>query len=381
MIEIKEFQKTEDKIHSELLADVPKKYQKFTGTFFWDTFKAIAAGFKIIYDLILKSLNYHDVDTLSGETLHKRVKQLRGIEWKEPKKSSGYLILKGNLKIYKNDMFLSDSGISFEALEDANIDGETMLLVQCTQDGNIGNVGANTINRPVQTLSGLESVTNPESFTNGYDGESDEDLLARYYEDLKIPLTSGNKYYYKKWVKEVAGVKEARVFPLWNGNNTVKIVIMDTNYSIINDTLVNDVQNYIDPYVLKEDGTKYGWGFGNGQAPNGSYCTVCYADILYLDISLSVEKTAGKSEDMVRLYIKNAIDEYLKSISFVDDEDGEPMDKISYAKIGAVILDANGVLDHGDLIINGLKSNIAISDTEFPKLRNLEINFINQETT
>lgn len=375
MINFDEFKKTESEIHTALLNEVPKKYQKFVGTFFWDTFKAIAAGFKIIYDLILKSLNYHDIDTLKGDDLRKRVKQLRNIEWKAPKHAFGNLILKGNVTIYKNDTFVTDSGIVFEALENIEVKGEESLLVQCVQSGSIGNIAANTINKPVQTLSGLESVTNPESFTNGYDGESDEDLLARYYEDLRIPLTSGNKYFYKKWAKEVPGVKEARVFPLWNGNNTVKIVIIDTNYSPSNDDLVKAVQDYIDPYELKEDGSKYGWGFGNGQAPNGSYCSVFYAENLFLDISLTVEATTGSAREAIKANIKQAINDYLQSITFIDDENGKPVDKISYVKIASYILDAAGVLDCSDLIINGGNKNIEIKDTKIPIIRTLDINF------
>lgn len=376
MINFSEFEKTENDIHKELLAEVPDKYQKFIGSFFWDTFKALAAGFKIIYDLVLKSLNYHDIDTLKGEDLRKRVKQLRGIAWKEPKKATGYLILNGNLTIYKNDTFVTDSGIVFEALESVEMQGEASLLVQCTQEGKIGNVAANTINKPVQTLSGLESVTNPESFTNGYDGESDKDLLARYHEDLKIPLTSGNKYFYKKWAKEVPGVKEARVFPLWNGNNTVKVVIVDINYSASNDALVDEVQNYIDPYELKKDGTKYGWGFGNGQAPNGSYCSVFYADNLFLDISLNVEKTSGSSEQDVKASIRIVIEKYLQSIAFMNNEDGKSIDKVSYVKIGSEILDASGVLDCSNLTINGSNKNIEMQDTEIPVIRSLNITFV-----
>ena len=251
--------------------------------------------------------------------------------------------------------------------------------MQCIQDGNIGNVAANTINKPVQTLSGLENVTNPESFTNGFNGESDEDLLIRYYEDLKIPLTSGNKYFYKKWAKEVPGVKEARVFPLWNGNNTVKVVIIDSNYSASNDSLVKTVQDYIDPYELQEDGTKYGWGFGNGQAPNGSYCSVFYADNLLLDISLSVEKTNSGANEIVSANIRNAINEYLQSITFIDNEDGKPLDKISYVKIASIILDSDGVLDCSNLIINGGNKNIEMKDTEIPLISTLDITFIQKE--
>ena len=90
-----------------------------------------------------------------------------------------------------------------------------------------------------------------------------------------------------------------------------------------------------------------------------------------------MQKTASKTENEAKANIKDAIEKYLKSISFAQDEDGNDIDRISYAKLSSEILDAAGVLDHKDLTINSKKGNIQIGKTEIPKLRNLNIDFVN----
>lgn len=370
---------TSESIALEGLEALDKKYQKSVGFFAWDYFVAMG---KILYTLwkkiiyIAKCLT--DLSNMEYEDLENFVYQTRKIEAKKETKSSGFLtLLNGEGTIRAGDVFQTPDGTRFQAIESKEIFQGGKFKVECLEAGNIGNVPENSITVIPTTIQGIVSVTNEAAFSGGYEKESKEELLKRYYEDLSIPLTSGNKYFYKKWAKEVPGVKEAKIFPLWNGNNTVKIVVVDTNCSALNDDLVKAVQNYIDPYELKEDGTKYGWGFGNGQAPNGSYCTVDYADILYLDLELQVQKTASKTENEAKANIKDAIEKYLKSISFAQDEDGNDIDRISYAKLSSEILDAAGVLDHKDLTINSKKGNIQIGKTEIPKLRNLNIDFVN----
>ena len=40
---------------------------------------------------------------------------------------------------------------------------------------------------------------------------------------VSLPATSGSKYHYIQWAKEINGVGNAKCLPLWNGNGTVKL--------------------------------------------------------------------------------------------------------------------------------------------------------------
>ncbi len=369
---------TPEEIAVQGLEALDKKYQKTVGFFAWDYFVALG---KVLYTLwekiiyIAKCLT--DLSYMEYEDLENFVYQTRGVEARKETKSSGFLtLLNGEGTIHAGDVFQTSDGTRFQAIDTNEVYEGDKFKVECLEAGIMGNVPENSITIIPTTIQGIVSVTNKTAFSGGYEKESKDDLLKRYYEDLRIPLTSGNKYFYKKWAKEVPGVKEAKVFPLWNGNNTVKVVIVDANCSASNDDLVKEVQNYIDPYELKEDGTKCGWGFGCGQAPNGSYCTVEYATPLYLDLVLTVQKTASKTEDEVKNNIQKAIDKYLTDITFAEDEDGNEIDRISYAKFSSEILEASGVLDHKDLTVNLKKGNVSIGQCEIPKLRNLEITFV-----
>lgn len=361
--------KTVDNIHNELLAEIPDKYQKTIGFPMWDILRAVAIGFKFLWDLCIEILNKHDVRNMKGEELRHYISQHRNVQWKEGTFSSGYLTLKGNFEIEKGDIFQNSAGLNYEAIDNIKSDnGTAKVFVQCLTKGSAGNCGVDSINIMPVVLSGVTSATNEEPFTNGYDDETDEELITRYFEDIKTPLTSGNIYHYKKWAKDVQGVGDAKVFPLWNGDNTVKVLIIDSNKRPANSGLIKSVQDYIDPYEELEEGTKKGWGCGNGQAPIGAYCTVESAEPLNLDVSFTAKKTAISDEKTVIANTRTEIENYLKSIAFKNDS-------VSYAQTGSSILKASGIIDYSELMINKNKTNIRVEETQIAILNDLKITF------
>lgn len=121
------------------------------------------------------------------------------------------------------------------------------LLVTAIIAGVSGNVGAGSITMIPKTMQGITACTNLEPARGGYAAESDSALREHYYEALRTPATSGNIYHYKQWAKAVSGVGDAKVYPLWAGDNTVQVVIINDNMQPADDTLVKNVQDYIDP--------------------------------------------------------------------------------------------------------------------------------------
>ncbi|MGK5506723.1 baseplate J/gp47 family protein [Brevibacillus formosus] len=103
------------------------------------------------------------------------------------------------------------------------------VKVEAVVAGSSGNVPANSITLFPVTLAGFTAVTNPSPTSDGFDAESDEDLLKRYYQRIRTPATSGNKAHYKNWAMEVQGVGDVRIVPLWDGVNTVKVIIIDSD--------------------------------------------------------------------------------------------------------------------------------------------------------
>ena len=135
---------------------------------------------------------------------------------------------------------------------------------------------------------------------------------------------------------------------LWNGHTTVKVIIIDSDRQPADESLVEKVQQYIDPNITGE---------GRGQAPVGAFCTVVSATSK--DITISVKAVFSKNYDKEQLKKKvtENIKTYLKEIAFKKDI-------LSYAIIGSKILDIDGVIDYSDLKINNQTSNIECEQEE-----------------
>lgn len=224
--------------------------------------------------------------------------------------------------------------------------GYVELTATCTTAGSIGNVKAGEINRFPVTLPGLTAVENITDFTGGYDAESDADLLERYLEKVSRPNVSGNKYHYIEWAKEVVGVGEVRVIPLWNGAGTVKVVIVDTDNQPADAELIEKVKTHIDE-----------------NRPIGADVTVVSATAL--TVNITVKLTTDETPD-----IQQKIEESIKSYLSID---ALKRAYISYAKIGSLILSVPGVEDYTNFKINGGTANITIADGAVPVLGSVVI--------
>lgn len=376
-IEITE--KTELEISAELLANVPDKYQKNVGYFVWDLMLAIGKVFVTLYNkLRYLSCFIADIRTLDYDDLKLFVFQHAGIEAKNETFSTGLIkVVNGSGSITSGDIFETADGLQFKATESKEVVEGKSFTAECLVSGEVGNVPVGTITKIPTTIQGIIAVTNEQPFTCGYEAESKESIIERYYTKLRKPVSSGNKYHYEQWALECTGVGKVKVKPLWNGDNTVKVIIADSNNEIANAELIETVQNYIDPYTLDSEGNKVGWGCGNGQAPIGAYCTVESGTAKVINISVSVKLKVDAVLDTVKLNIQKALKEYLKSTVFVSDA------YISYSRINSIINNADGVEDNTDLLVNESTENITISESEtaieIATLGTLTVNLIGGE--
>jgi uncharacterized phage protein gp47/JayE len=355
------YNETKDEITDDLLSNLPATYQKTVGFPIRDFMRAIAILIHDILTNIKVILSWQNVDNMNGEILRKWVYQRRGIEWKEATNAKTVLTTTGSGFNIAKDTIVgeSDSGLMFATVNDVvSTSGVEDIEVYCTTAGAVGNIPVGSITKIPVTIDGLATIINNIEATGGYDDESDDSLRERYYEDLQLPIVSGNKNHYRKWALEIAGVKDAKIKPLWAGDNTVKVIILDEESLIAGDELLNKVQNYIDPYEISEDGTKTGWGEGNGEAPCGAYCTVASAIPKEITISANISIKTGYDFETVKTNIENILEDYFKEIAFSDDL------IVSYTQISANILKADGVKDHTGMLLNGDIDNIRLEDTD-----------------
>ncbi|WP_207652466.1 baseplate J/gp47 family protein [Anaerovirgula multivorans] len=346
-----------EEILKAMLEAVSNKYDTREGSFIWDSLAAVAEQLSKLDDSITIAKEMFITSNLTGDELTTRVRDITGLDRRTAIKATGSVTVTGTGTINIGDLFETPGGIQFRATETKSIVTSGTVKIEALIAGSAGNVPAETITLFPITIAGFTTVINPDVGSGGFDEESDTDLVQRYYEKLREPATSGNIAHYKQWAKEVEGVGGVKVFPLWNGVNTVKVVIIDSDRQPATQTVVDAVQNYIDPDSA---------GLGEGEAPIGAYCTAISASALNIDISVGITLKTGYVLSTVTENIENNIVEFLKSIAFKEDF-------VSYALIGNAILNSEGVADYANLTLNGGTSNVTIDDEEVAILGVLDV--------
>ena len=346
-----------------MLSNISDDYIKIPGTFTYDMIKTYALAATTLEEKIERLWSMFNIYNLSDEDLERYVFQRKGVKRKEANAATGIVTVKGNGTVRENDLFETPGGVRFAATETKVINISGDVKVKAVIPGSAGNVGANSITLIPVTLQGITSVTNQNPTIDGYDIETDTSLRERYLIEVQKPATSGNIYHYMQWAREVSGVGDSKVFPLWNGNNTVQVVIIDDNKAPASEELVKRVQEYIDPKGKNGET----WGTGTGQAPIGAYCTITSATAKNININVTVVLNSGYELQNVISEVKEKIKQYLKDIAFVKSA-------VSYSVLGSMILDIEGISEWTELSINGSHSNVSIGEKEVAVMGTVNVN-------
>jgi len=236
------------------------------------------------------------------------------------------------------------TGVVFETVEDITLDesGVGSGEIRALEAGTNGNVPAGTITVVTNPNANVTGCTNPEPTTGGRDKESDPVFRNRIEARIQNQGTSGNSADYLNWALEVEGVGKAKVFPLWDGPGTVKVVIIDSDYAPAPPELVQAVSDHIEQ-----------------MRPIGAAVTVTSAVPLDINVSATVRISPGYTIDQVRESFREALRQLLAEIAFQTSF-------VSIARVGAALLTTPGVIDYSDLEINGSTTNVQLADEEIP---------------
>jgi uncharacterized phage protein gp47/JayE len=290
-----------------------------------------------------------DISNLVGDELDARVYERTGLTRNEATYATTSLTINGNVTIDIGDLFQTTSRVQFASTDTKTITTTGTINIKALVAGSSGNVPANQITQLPISISGITSVNNVSTSSGGYDAESDTALLERYYEKIQTPQTGGNIAQFVSLIKAYAGVGDVKVYPTWNGNNTIKLVIIDSNRVPPSTGFVNSAQAYIDP-------TGSTWGQGSGVAPFGAFTTVVAATTKTINVSFTAIKDLNYSDAQRLANFTTALTNYLKSIAF-------NASAVSYNKIGSLIIDTEGFTDYSNLTINGGTTQIPLSYT------------------
>ena len=349
---------TENEIFESLKSNMPAEYEKETAGFLtFDILKAVSVEDEKIYAVVKAVEEKLNPVNLAGDELTRECLYRRGIARKAATKAFVLLKIIGTGIIKAGDLFSTANDVKFAVIEDKTITIIGTVLAQCIEAGTVGMVGANTITQIPVTLTGITAVTNSAASYEGFNEETDDSLLERYLDDIQKPATSNNIYHFEKWAREIAGVGKVKVFPTWNGNNSVKVSVINDSMLPASTSLISEVQTYIDPIHFTK------WGKGYGQSAIGSYCTVASGAAKTCNISVAITKSSNYTLEQIKTAIEKAVTAYFKDIAF-----HETINYVSFAKITSIIVEVDGVLDISNLTINAGVANIALGAEEVPVL-------------
>ena len=340
-------QETYEAIRQRILDNMTNDIDKREGSFVSNMVSPVGVEFAKYYMELDNILAIMFLEDATNEFLDKKVHDF-GIYRKMGTSATGTIKVTGEngTRIPVGSEVISQGGLVFYTLHDAWLDnGEAIIEVTSVDVGADFNIIANSIDSFVKKINGVTSVTNEEEFTKGTDTETDEELRERFFEIIRRPATSGNKYHYEQWAKEVEGINQARVKPLWNGNGTVKVIVSNNN-ELVEEDIVLKCQEHIDSV-----------------RPIGANVTVITPEALDVSITANIYMEEGYSSTIAKIEFEENLRSYLIGCEGT----------IVYTRIASCLGSVEGIADYTELKINGVMSNIIYYDEKLPIIKYIKL--------
>lgn len=323
------------------------------GSIVFNAVASAAMEVAIMYTELDNVLNESFVVTASREYILVACEQV-GINTDMFAPSSGFFKGLFNVKIDLESRWNLEeyNYMVLEQLDDeTDDDGNTLYAyrMQCETTGS-GPNGLTGNLTPIDYTNGDLTVAQlTECLIPGEDETPDEDIVDYYMNFVNDSIVDGNVKQYEEWCDEFPGIGKSKIFPLWNGDNTVKVSILDAENNVASSTLIDDFQEYLDPNVT---------GMGDGVAPIGAFVTVSTATPKTINVTCKVKLKEGYTDPSA---INDTITAHFKDISYEKTV-------VSYMTLGAAILDAESVDFITNLTVNGGTADIPLGDEEIPVL-------------
>lgn len=387
---------TYETILDRMLSRVSNQFDKREGSVIFDTHSPTAIELQILYlelDTILKEAYG---DTASREFLIRRCAE-RGITPYEATQA----VLKGeftptNIELIGKRFNIGES--NFVAVEKI---ADGVYKMQCEDAGIIGNQQLGVM-LPIEYIDGLETAVLTEVLIPGESEEDTEDLRKRYFDSFSEKAFGGNVQDYLEKTNAIAGVGSTKVTRVWNGDiqpaamipnakvkawyaeikktvstevlnwlsavytaaeqkklttgGTILLTIVNSDYGVASDTLIQTVQNTIDPPEQA--------GNGYGLAPIGHVVSVKGAVGVPIAVKAKITFDTGYSWSNLQNSIDAAIESYLLELRKSWADTSYLIVRVS--QIETRLLGISGIIDIDDTQINGSTDNVTLGAYEIP---------------
>lgn len=273
----------------------------------------------------------------------------------------------------------------------------------CETAGEAGNNYTGTV-IPIEYVDGLETCKITSVLVPGEDEEDTELFRQRYLNSLNAQAFGGNQIDYIEKVNAIPGVGGVKVYRAWNGdlkpanmippkeaeawieglsgvpepvklwldtvyaaakNNmftvggTVKLVVINSTFTVPSPTLVEQVQTAVDPLQNA--------GEGVGIAPIGHVVRVEGVQEETVDLGFALYYQRGWSWEDVSGYVTEAINGYFLELAESWADQTEPL-VVRISQIESRLLGISGILDIANTKINDEASNFTLELDHIPVL-------------
>ena len=378
-------QYTFEYLMEQALARVPDTIDKREGSIIYDALAPACYELSEYYMALKRILQDTYAETASGQYLDLRVAE-QGIS----RFQATYAVKKGEFTDTSDNPAMIPIGSRFSTISDympinyivtevykdefdESVPG--MYLLRCEELGSKGNsYSGNLI--PIDNIPNLKTAILTDLIVPAQDVEEDEDLRIRYFAKINEKAFGGNVAQYKSEIKNIDGVGDVQIYPVWNGGGTVKCSIIDSNYNKLSPEFVSIIQNIIDPE--NSDGDS---GLGLGIAPIGHKVTITTPTEKVIKVEADVVLTSGFTLVQTKPLIESAINEYLLELRKqwgIEDELNNYSLAVYLSRISAAILSVTGVANVTNVKLNDDTQDIILTQNsslqELPILGEVIIN-------
>ena len=343
-----------NEILERCLARIPDSLDKREGSIIYDALAPACAEMAQLYIALDVYADQTYLINATGDNLDNRV-----VDYGLTRNPATYALRYGTFTDISNNAMTIDinarfsipneyGGYNFKVIQATEIAGKYIL--QCETAGTVGNEYFGPL-LPLESVNNLGSCTLGDIYVAGEDVETDDSLRERAVEKLTEVPFGGNIADYKQFIEDLDGIGGCLVIPAWNGGGTVKLVIITNSYTIPTSTVVNQIQEIVDPTQNQ--------GQGIGKAPIGHVVTVVAPTAYNISVSATLEIESGYTLPTMQSDIETAISNYFKSVQ-ADWSDSTTL-SIYRAQIIAAILSIKGVTNVSALLLNNSANDITLN--------------------
>ena len=337
---------TYEVIKQRILDNINIEIDKREGSFTSNMVSALAEELAKAYINMSDILSLGFIDDTFDTFLDKRVSEF-GVYRKEGVKATGEIKVEGKEgAIITNGTLIKANDLYFTVLNDIELPTDDILYVEANEVGYKYNLLANTEFELVEKNDKVTKLVNETNFSKGVDVESDEDLRKRFVKVVNNPSASGNKAHYEEWALEVDGVGRAIVYPLHDGNGTVKVMIVGNDNKPVTEEIVENCKLHIEENM-----------------PIGCQLTIATPSLLDVSVKATLELKEGYDLEDVKLDFESRLAEYLKEVTT----------DLVYSKVYGLLVNHLGVEDMTELTINDNNINISISEDKIINISEVKL--------